>query len=343
MKQLLNTLFVTTQGAFLSKDGACIVVTVDREERLRIPIHHLRGVICFGNVLCTPFVLGHCAENGVAVSFLTEHGRFLARVEGGATGNVLLRLEQYRRADDTESAKRIARAVVIGKVLNSRAVLLRALRDHGDKNALQSCEAACGRLAALLRRLESTATLDQLRGIEGEAAQLYFDVFDALITHQKDHFFFRGRNRRPPMDNMNALLSFLYTLLVHDCIGAAQSVGLDPQVGFLHTVRPGRPALALDLMEEFRPWLADRLALSMVNRRQLTDTDFRRTDSGAVEMTDDARRLVITEWQKRKQDEIRHPFLEEQVTVGLIPYLQALLLARHLRGDLEAYPPFVWK
>ncbi len=343
MKHLLNTLFVTTQGAYLNKDGECVVVTVEQQERLRVPVHHLGGLICFGNVMCSPFLLGHCAENGVAVSFLSEHGRFLARVQGPVSGNVLLRREQYRRADDSAASAKIARAWVIGKTANARTVLLRAARDHGDKPGAETLGAAARRLGAIVGALGADQGLEEIRGMEGDAAREYFGAFNAMITVQKEDFFFRERSRRPPMDNMNALLSFLYTLLVHDCIGALECVGLDPQVGFLHRERPGRPSLALDLMEEFRPVLADRLALSLVNLRQLQGRDFRRTDSGAVEMKDDARKTVLMEWQKRKQEEIRHPFLEETVAVGLLPYVQALLLARHLRGDLDGYPPFLWK
>ena len=343
MKHLLNTLFVTTQGAYVSKDGESVVVSVEREERLRVPVHHLGGLICFGNVMCSPFLLGHCAENGVAVSFLSAHGRFLARVQGPVSGNVLLRREQYRRADDPATSARLARAFVIGKAANARTVLLRAARDHGGTEGADAIAEASGRLARLIARLRPEHSLEEIRGIEGDAARTYFGAFDALVTAQKSDFFFRERSRRPPMDNLNALLSFLYTLLAHDCIGALEGVGLDPQVGFLHRERPGRPSLALDLMEEFRPSLADRLALSLVNLRQLQGRDFRRSDSGAVEMSDAARKTVLLEWQKRKQDELRHPFLDETVAVGLLPYVQALLLARHLRGDLEGYPPFLWK
>jgi len=334
---------VTTQGAYLSKDGECVVVSVEQQERLRVPVHHLGGIVCFGNVYCSPFVLGHCAENGVAVSFLTERGRFLARVQGPVSGNVLLRREQYRRADDPHESARLARAFLIGKVANARTVLLRALRDHGDKPGVASIQDVADRLGTILRGLTDDRSLEEIRGMEGEAARAYFDAFDARITSQKDVFFFRERSRRPPMDNLNALLSFLYTLLAHECVGALESVGLDPQVGFLHRERPGRPSLALDLMEEFRPVWTDRLAVSLVNLRQLQAHDFKRTSSGAVEMTDEARKLVLAEWQKRKQEVVRHPFLNEKVPVGLLPYVQALLLARHVRGDLDGYPPFLWK
>lgn len=343
MKKLLNTLFVTTQGAYLNKDGECVVASVEGEERFRIPIHNLGGIICFGNVLCSPFLLGHCGENHVAVSFLTANGRFLARVLGKVSGNILLRREQYRRADNPAACLHIARSAVIGKTINSRTILQRALRDHSDTipiNRISEAVAILAKQASLLRKAE---TLDQLRGLEGDASRTYFSVFDDLITNQKENFFFHYRNRRPPLDNMNALLSFSYTLLVHDCTGALEAVGLDPQAGFLHRDRPGRVSLALDLMEELRPFLADRLALSLINLRQITTEGFKKTETGAVEMDEDTRKTVITAWQKRKQESIQHRFLNESILIGQIPFVQALLLSRHLRDDLDGYPPFIWK
>lgn len=343
MKHLLNTLFVTTQGAYLSKDGECVVVSVEREERARVPVHNLGGVVCFGNVSCSPFLLGHCAANGVTVSLLTEHGRFLARVTGGVSGNVLLRREQYRRADNAVESSRLARAFVAGKTANARTVVRRAMRDHEDKAPLPSMEDAVAKLGRILKELSIELPVDEARGREGDAARVYFGVFDGMITAQRESFFFRERSRRPPLDNLNALLSFVYTLLAHDCVGALEAVGLDPQVGFLHRERPGRPSLALDLMEEFRPFLADRTVLSLVNLRQVQGRGFKTSESGAVEMSDDTRKEVLLAWQKRKQEDIRHPFLEETVPVGLLPYVQAMLLARHLRGDVDGYPAFVWK
>ncbi len=342
MKHLLNTLFVTSQGAYLFKQGECVVVSIKREERLRVPIHNLGAIVGFGNVLCSPFLLGHCAERGVGVSFLSENGRFLARVQGRVSGNVLLRREQYRRADDPAGTAALARAFVIGKTANARAVLQRAGRDHAAKVSPELA-GAVARLGHILRDMRESMSVDEIRGREGDAARTYFEAFDAMVTAQKNDFFFRERSRRPPRDNLNALLSFLYTLLAQDCIAALEAVGLDPQVGFLHRERPGRPSLALDIMEEFRPFLADRLALSLVNLRQLQGSGFRASESGAVEMQEAARKTVLAAWQKRKQDEIRHPFLMERVQVGLLPYTQALLLARHLRGDLDGYPTFLWK
>jgi len=343
VKKLQNTLYVTTQGAYLCQEGESVLVRVEQETRLRVPIHTLGGIVCFGQVLCSPPLLGLCAERGVGVSFLSEHGRFLARLEGSPSGNVLLRKEQYRRSDRPDQAAELARAMVLGKAANARTVLQRAVRDHGGEDGLPRVRESVRRLGRLMEELSSPLALEEVRGKEGEASHVYFAVFDDLITAQKEEFFFRERSRRPPMDNMNALLSFLYTLLAHDAAAALCAVGLDPQVGFLHRDRPGRPSLALDLMEEFRPVLADRLALSLVNRRQIEGRGFKTTESGAVIMSDETRKEVIVAYQKRKQEEVEHPFLGEKMQVGLLVHVQTLLLARHLRGDLDAYPPFVWR
>ncbi|MEP0828484.1 MAG: type I-C CRISPR-associated endonuclease Cas1 [bacterium] len=343
MKHLLNTLFVTTQGAYLSREGEMVHVNVERETKLRVPIHTLGSIVCFGNVMCSPFLLGLCAENNVLISFMTERGRFLARVNGPVSGNVLLRRAQYRIADNSETRLSIARNILIGKIANARSVLLRARREREDGPDTTSLTRAVGRLAESLNQLKKAETLDEARGIEGEAAKSYFEVFDDLFTAEKESFFFHGRNKRPPMDNVNALLSFLYTILVHDVSSALEGVGLDPAVGFLHSDRPGRPGLALDLMEELRPYLADRLALSLINRRQVKAGGFSLTESGGVNMDDITRKVVIIAWQTRKQDEIRHPFIEEKISIGLLPHVQAMLMARFLRGDIEGYPPFLWK
>ena len=343
MKHLLNTLYVTTPGAYLSREGDTIVVSVDREEKLRVPIHIIGNVVCFGNVSCTPFLIGLCGEHQVTIAFLSEYGRFLGRVTGPVHGNVLLRREQYRRADDPDCAAAIARLIVIAKIANCRAVLLRAARDRPDSPSSSKLSGAGERLAAFIGNLQKPMPIDSVRGAEGIAASEYFRFFDNLITTQKEEFFFRGRSRRPPLDNMNALLSFLYTILTHDVISALEGVGLDPAVGFLHCDRPGRPSLALDLLEELRPVLADRLALSLVNRRQLSAADFNTVESGAIVMNDKARKTVLVAYQERKREEITHPFLQEKIAVGLLPHVQALLLARHLRGDLDCYPPFFWK
>lgn len=345
MKKHLNTLFITTQGAYLSRERETVVVNVEKEVRLRVPIHTLGGIVCFGNVACSPFLMGFCAENGVGLSFLTENGRFLARVQGSVSGNVLLRREQYRRADDQDFSAGMARMVLVGKIANSRTVLQRAMRDHGDKDSMdtESLGLAVQRLTSYLDLLEKDNQLDVVRGFEGDAAHTYFSVFDQLIVSQKDDFPFAERNRRPPLDNVNCLLSFIYTLLVHDIRSALETVGLDPAVGFLHRDRPGRPSLALDIMEEFRPFLADRLALSLINLKQVQAKGFNKMDSGAVLMSDETRKKVLVTYQERKREEINHAFINEKVTIGMLFHIQALLLARYLRGDLDGYPPFIWK
>jgi CRISPR-associated protein Cas1 len=343
MKKHLNTLFVTTQGAYLSKEGETVVVKVDGEIRLRIPVHTIAGIVCFGNVSCSPFLMGFCAENDVAISYLTEHGRFLAKVQGPVSGNVLLRREQYRKADDPKFSAEVTKFVLTGKITNCRTVLQRALRDHANKIEERGVRNAVVRLNHLIESLDQQQTLDVLRGIEGDAAHIYFNVFDHLIVAQKEAFHFDERNRRPPLDNVNCLLSFIYTLLMHDIRSSLESVGLDPAVGFLHRDRPGRPGLALDLMEEFRPYIADRLALSLINLQQVQDKGFKKVDSGAVVMDDDTRKTVLVTYQERKQEEITHPFIDEKVMIGMLFHLQALLMARYLRGDMDGYPPFIWK
>ncbi len=343
MKRLLNTLYVTTEGAGLRKDGENVVVTVENAERLRAPLHMLGSIVAFGPVFVSPALIGACAGTGLTIVLLDRTGRFEARIEGPVAGNVLLRRAQYRAADAPDE---IVRSFVMGKVANQRSVLMRGLRDHRDSMdvvAKAALDFTVQRLAFILRRVaHETGGIQALRGAEGEAAQLYFSVFDHLIRIDDVHLRFHGRSRRPPLDAVNALLSFLYTLLTHDCRSAAEGVGLDPAVGFLHRDRPGRPSLALDLMEELRPVLADRLALSLINRRQLCGTDFERRDGGAVWLTDAARKTVLAAWQERKREERRHPFLDEAVPLGLFPHVQAQLLSRHLRGDLDAYPPWLW-
>jgi len=346
MRRSLNTLYVTTEGAWLHKDGANVVMSVEGQTKGRVPAHMLESLVCLGRVLVSPPLLGYCAEQGISISFLNRHGRFLARVEGPVSGNVLLRRRQYSCSDNPAASVAIVGHLLQGKVHGQRTVLARALRDHGARmppEAQLALKQAIERLRRVTDRLWVESSLDVLRGLEGDAARLYFEVFDHLIRVAEPAFRFQGRNRRPPKDAVNALLSFLYTLLTHDCRGALETVGLDPAVGFLHRDRPGRPSLALDMLEGFRPVLADRLALSLINRRQLTAKDFQVLENNAVIMTEDARRTVLTAYQERKQDEVWHPFLEEKVVIGLLPFIQAQLLARHLRGDLDGYPPFLWK
>lgn len=343
MRRLANTLYVTTQGSYLAKEGETVVVRLEGQPRLRVPVHNLEGIVCFGQVGASPALMGLCGRRGVTLSFLTERGRFLARVQGPVSGNVLLRRRQYRIADDPGQRAGLARSFVAGKLVNCRSVLLRTARDRPENQSVPYLRDAAGHLAAIGERLNREADLEAVRGLEGEAARTYFAVFDHLITGDKEHFSFQERSRRPPLDNMNALLSFLYVLLAHDVASALEGVGLDPAVGFLHADRPGRPSLALDLMEEMRPILADRLALSLVNRRQVRASGFNTTESGAVAMDDSTRKTVLTAYQKRKQEAVTHVFLEEKFALGLVPHAQALLLARHLRGDMDAYPPYFWK
>ncbi|MDJ1158217.1 type I-C CRISPR-associated endonuclease Cas1c [Chelatococcus sp. SYSU_G07232] len=344
MKKLLNTLYVTTEGASLKKDGENLVAEVEGSERVRVPLHMLASVVVFGAVYLSPALIGACAAAGITIVLLERSGRFQARIEGPVAGNVLLRRTQYRVSD---APAEIVRSLVLGKVANQRSVLMRGLRDYGGDFAPAESErivTVVERLAHVLRRVNRAGLeAEALRGAEGEAAGLYFSVFDLLIRSPDAEMRFRGRSRRPPLDPINALLSLLYTLLTHDCRSAAEAVGLDPAVGFLHRDRPGRPSLALDLMEELRPVLVDRLALSLVNRRQVRARDFETRDGGAVWLTEEGRKTVLAAWQERKKEERRHPFLEEAAPLGLVPYLQAQLLARHLRGDLDAYPPWLWK
>lgn len=343
MKQILNTLFVMTQGAYLAKEGESVVVRVGGKPQTRFPLHNLAGIVCFGNVGCSPFLMGHCAEQQTAISFLTENGRFLAKAIGKTSGNVLLRREQYRQTDDPEYTAAIARNIVLAKVANCRSVLARALRDHNGKIERETVEKAHDRLTNIGRRLLKANDADYVRGLEGEAANTYFSVFSQLTVTNRDSFSFSGRNRRPPLDRMNALLSFLYVMLAHDAESALECTGLDPQVGFLHRERPGRASLALDLMEELRPVVADRLALTLVNRQQVKPEGFTTQESGAVLMDDATRKTVLKAYQERKRDELEHPVLKEKTQLGMIPYTQALLLARCLRGDVKEYSPFLWR
>lgn len=344
MKKLLNTVYITTEGAALRKDGENLVAEVEGTERARVPFHMLSSVVTFGAIYVSPALMGACAAAGICLVFLERNGRFQARVEGPVSGNVLLRRAQYGASDQPED---IVRSFVAGKIVNQRAVLLRALRDYRTEfspETLAGITAAAKRMSGIVRQVEAQAgTLEHMRGFEGEAANLYFFVFDHLIRSPDKEICWRGRSRRPPLDPVNALLSFLYTLLTHECRSACESVGLDPAVGFLHRDRPGRPSLALDLMEELRPVFADRLALTLFNRRQLRAKDFETKETGAVLLSEEGRKTVLTAWQERKKEERQHVFLGEKAPLGLVPYLQAQMLARHLRGDMDAYPPWFWK
>jgi CRISP-associated protein Cas1 len=343
MKQHLNTLFVTTQGAYLSKKGDTIAVRVEKKDVLRVPMNNLGSVVCFGRVACSPFLLGACAQHGIAVSFLTEYGRFLAAVNGFTPGNVLLRREQYRRADDPDASSDIARAMIIGKLSNYRTLLRRSAREHSKPESASHLNDAADRIDLTLQLLTKPMPLDVVRGLEGDASQTYFSVFNHQIVSQNEAFKFTTRSRRPPLDRINCLLSFLYAMLAADVRSACEAVGLDAAVGFLHRDRPGRPGLALDLMEELRPILADKLALTLVNRQQVKPEGFILEPAGGVILSDAARRTVLAAYQKRKLESLKHPFLDEHVSLGLVPHLQARLLARFIRNDLDAYPPFAWK
>jgi CRISPR-associated protein Cas1 len=344
LKHHLNTLFITTDGTYLAREGEAVLVKMEKQIKLRVPIHTLGGIVCFGRVGLSSSLMGLCGERGVCISMLSANGRFLARINGYTSGNVLLRREQYRRADSSDATAAISRAIVVAKIANARSVLLRHLRDYPETSGKSEIEKYAAYLAQSIDQLRlGSLNSDSIRGVEGDAAGCYFGIFDHLIVAQKESFTFKSRNRRPPLDPVNALLSFLYAMLAHDVRGACETVGLDPQVGFLHRDRPGRAGLALDLMEEFRPFLADRLALSLINRRQVSPSGFKIAENGAVSMDDATRKAVLVAYQKRKQEEIIHPFLDEKVSIGLLAHLQARLLARHLRGDLDAYPPFVWK
>ncbi len=342
MKKLLNTLYVTTQGAYVHREGETVSVKLNDEELIRVPVHTLQGIICLGRVSMSPPLMGLCMERQITVSFLSEHGQFWAGLRGEITGNILLRRQQHRLADQADASARLAQSMVMAKIANCRSVLLRTQRDRSGPSTL--LQDATKQLARSLEHLLAVSEpLDRLRGMEGEAARTYFSVFDDLIGAQKEAFRFSGHKRRPPTDPTNALLSFVYTLLVHDVTGALEAVGLDPYAGFLHSDRPGRPSLALDVMEELRPIFADRLVLTLINRQQVKASGFTRSETGAVTMDDSTRREVLQAWQKRKQEPVIHPFLEEAAPLGLFPHVQALLLARFLRGDLDAYSAMIWK
>lgn len=344
MKRHLNTLFVTTDGAYLKKDGEAVVVRIDNENRLRLPLHNLDGIVCFGHIGCSPALMAACAKADVSISFMNMYGGFQAAVVGFSPGNVLLRRQQYRIADSEDRCCEIAKEFITGKIANCRAVLLRAARDSSDDSSIEQLQRVARRLGNDVTRLRETTSLDALRGVEGDSANQYFQCFNAMISPMvRDDFQFTVRSRRPPLDRINCLLSFLYSMLTHDARSACEATGLDAAVGMLHRDRPGRPGLALDLIEEFRPFIVDRLVLSLINRRQIQKSDFRVTESGAVLLEDEARKRVLTAFQKRKQDTITHPYLEEKTSVGLMLHLQSRLLARHLRGDIDSYPPFLWK
>ena len=343
MKTHLNTLYVQTQGAYLNKEGETVRIKIKGEVKLTVPFHHLQGIVCFGRVSVSTSLIAACSERGVAISFMSEHGRFQARVVPPISGNVLLRRQQYRLADQPDACLTIARSVVAGKIQNCRALLLRAGRETDVPEKAEVLRKAADRLACALDSASRVDNVDSLRGCEGDAARVYFEAFDGMIRQQNDAFFMKQRSRRPPLDPLNALLSFLYSVLTHDMVGALESVGLDPAVGYLHADRPGRPSLALDLVEEFRPLVADRLALSLINLRQVRSAGFETQPGGAVLLDEATRKVVLTALTQRKREEVEHPLLEQKVAIGLLPDIQARLLARHIRGETAAYPALVLK
>ncbi len=343
MKKLLNVLYVTSQDSYLSLDGENVVVFEQEKEIGRVPLHNLEGIVSFGYRGVSPALMGACADRNVSLCFLTPQGRFLARIMGKVRGNVLLRKQQYEASNDKDKALNIAKNCILGKVYNTRWVVERAVRDHKLQVDVERLERASSFLQNSLQNIENCSDMSQLRGYEGEAASIYFGVLDQLILQQKKDFVFSGRNKRPPLDNINAMLSFAYTLLTSMMASALEAVGLDPYVGFMHTDRPGRASLALDLIEELRPVFADRFVLTLINKRMVTKKEFIQKENGAVIFNDKARREFLIEWQDRKKGVITHPFLGEKVEWGMVPFAQAMLLARYLRGELDEYPPFFWK
>lgn len=342
MKHLANVLYITTPETYLSLDGENVVIKKDEHTSTRLPLHNIENIVCFNWQGASPALMGACAERNIGLTFLAPSGRFLARVTGRVKGNVLLRRKQFQVAENEAQSVLIAASFLMGKIYNCRKVIERAIRDHTMLVNVEALTSASNFMKQTLKALQSCASIDDLMGFEGSAAKIYFGVFEQLILQQKEDFPFKERSRRPPLDNMNSLLSFLYTLLTNEVTSALETVGLDPYVGFLHQDRPGRPSLALDLMEELRPVFADRLALSLVNRKQITGKGFVRKESGGILMDDETRKAVLVAWQERKKEEIMHPYLKEKIPFGLISYVQAMLLSRHLRGDLDAYPPFFW-
>ena len=343
MRKLLNTLFITSEDIYLSLDSENVVANREKQVLARYPLHTLSGILSFAYPGASPALMGACARRGISLAFCTPRGKFLARVCGETSGNVLLRRRQYRVADDPAESCSIARCMIFGKLYNARWSVERTLRDHGLRVDAERLSAVSESLKNLLPAVSNATDPDSLRGLEGTGSAAYFGVLDEMILQSKDTFFFHERSRRPPLDPFNALLSFTYSLLAHDCAAALESVGLDSYVGFLHRDRPGRSSLALDLMEEMRPSVADRFVLTLVNNRILKPADFIERENGSVSLTDDARRTLLKHWQQRKSETLTHPFLKEKLPWGLLPYVQALLLSRLLRGDLDAYPPFLWK
>lgn len=343
MKRLLNTLYVTSTNRYLSLDGENVVILEEQQEIGRVPLHNLEGIVTFGYTGASPAIMGACAKRNIDLSFMSGNGRFLARVSGEVRGNVTLRKEQYRISEQKKESMKIARNFITGKVYNAKWVLERAARDYPLRLDAKKLKEKSAFMSENLKSIRECEMAETLLGLEGESASLYFSVFDELILQQKEEFFFNGRNKRPPLDNVNAMLSFAYTLLTGMCASALEAVGLDPYVGFFHTDRPGRVSLALDLMEELRSVMADRFVLTLINKKIIDASGFARKESGAVIMEDETRKQFLTHWQNKKKEAITHPFLAEKIEWGLVPFAQAMLLARYIRGDIDEYPPFLWK
>lgn len=343
MKKLLNTLYVTSENSYLGLDGENIVVYDDKKEIGRLPLHNLEGIVSFGYRGTSPALMGACVEKNISLCYLTPQGKFLARVTGKIKGNVVLRQQQFLSSRDEKISLDIAKNCILGKVYNARWILERAIRDHPMQIDVEDVKSSSVKLKEFLEYIQNANSIEQLRGYEGEAASIYFGVFDELILQQKKDFQFHGRNRRPPLDNVNAMLSFAYTLLNNQITSALEVVGLDPYVGFMHTDRPGRTSLSLDLIEELRAVMADRFVLSLINKKIVNGKNFTQKENGAVLMDFDTRKKLLSEWQNKKKEIITHPYLKEKIEWGMVPYVQAMLLARYLRGDLDAYPVFLWK
>lgn len=342
MRQILNTLYVMTPHSYLHLENDTLRVDVEHEKRMQVPLHHLGSVVCLGNIMVSPALMHRCADDGISLVLLDGNGRFKARLEGAVSGNILLRQAQHRQAGESDFALGVSRAMIAGKLRNARQILLRGAREAADEADGKMLTAAAEALRRSVRNLPHSPDLDSVRGIEGDAAKVYFSAMNGIVRRDaRGHFAMNGRTRRPPRDRINALLSFLYSMLMNDCRSVLEAVGLDPQLGFLHAVRPGRAALALDLMEEFRAILADRLALTLINRGQIGAADFVEREGGAVSLEGDARRAVVVAYQERKQEEITHPLLDTKIPIGLLPQMQARLLARHIRGETETYLPFL--
>lgn len=343
MKKLLNTLYVTSADSYLALEGETIVIMRPEQDNVRIPMHNVESVYAFGYTGVSPALMGALCKENISLCFLNQNGKFLARVTGESRGNVLLRKQQYRVSDSEGKSLVVAKNIIAAKLYNSKWILHRALRDHSMRIDANAIAKSISFLHESIAAAQNAQSLDQLRGVEGDGAKQYFSVFDQLILQQKESFQFSGRNRRPPKDNVNAMLSFGYTLLANDVAAALEGVGLDAYAGFLHRDRPGRASLALDMMEEMRGWMVDRFVLSLINKKVVAPKGFKKEQSGGVVMSDETRNTFLQAWQQRKKEEITHPFLEEKIQWGLLPHAQALLLARYLREDLDAYPVFLWK